>query len=212
MKIEKIDIDYLKRNFFNTAVADIYRALDGKSLVGGFILTFCLIDYLTWIEYGDQKYGFNQWIKKHLIPLNFFYTDRDEELYSVRNGLVHSYGPSRKIVENVFAGYRLVNGDPGSHLQKINTDHLRIDLYSLLCETAFAAHLVFEGLKKECPEDQLDRLRRQIKTFGQDPPEKFAAMHRALTCLDQEIIELNDLKADYTKHILYPPEITSKEA
>jgi hypothetical protein len=203
MEKEKLDISYLKRNFFNTAVADIYRALDGKSIIGAFILTFCLIDYLTWIEFGDQKYGFNQWIKKRLVPLDFCYTGSDEELYSVRNGLVHSYGPSRKMTENVYTGYRLVNGHPGDHLQKINTEHLRIDLYSLLCDTTFAAHLVFEDLKKECKDDQLDRLKRQIKTFGQNPPEKYGEMHRALACMDQDVIELNDLKAAYTELILY---------
>lgn len=204
MNTEKPDIDYLKRNFFNTAVADIYRALDGKSMIGGFILTFCLIDYLTWIEFGEEKKGFNQWVIKRLLPQNIFYTGKDEELYSVRNGLVHSYGPSRKMIDNVFAGYTLLNGRPESHLQRINTEYLRIDLYSLLCETVYAAHLMFEELKLSCPEKQHQRLSRQIKIFKQDPPSKFAEMHRALSCLDKNIIDLNDIKADYTQFILYP--------
>lgn len=197
-------IVYLKRNFFNTAVADIYRALDGRSLIGGFILTFCLIDYLTWIEFGDQKMGFNQWIIKRLLPQNDCYKERDEELYSIRNGLVHSYGPSRKMINNIFAGYTLMHGEPDYHLQKINTKELRIDLYSFLCETVYAAHALFEELKLTCSADQYDRLSRQIKIFGQDPPTKFGEMHRALSCLDKENIDLDDIKSDYTQFILYP--------
>lgn len=204
MNAEKPDIAYLKRNFFNTAVADIYRALDGKSIIGGFILTFCLIDYLTWIEFGEGKKGFNQWVIKRLLPQNIFYTGKDEELYSVRNGLIHSYGPSRKMIDNVFAGYTLLNGWPEYHLQRINANDLRIDLYSLLCETVYAAHLMFEELKLACHEEQYERLSKQIKIFKMDPPSKFAEMHRALSCLDKELFDVNDIRADYTQFILYP--------
>lgn len=198
------DVAYLKRNFFNTAIADIYRALDGKSLVGSCILTFCLIDYLTWIEFGDEKYGFNKWIQKRLVPLNFFYTEKDEELYSVRNGLVHSYGPSHAMISNRFAGYQLLHGDPASHLQKINSDVLRIDLYSLLTETVYAAHQVFEEAITNCPAEQLDRMNRQMKILRTDPPLKYADMHRALSCIDLTQLSLNNVQADYTNYVLFP--------
>lgn len=198
------DIDYLKRNFFNTAIADIYRAIDGKSLVGAFILTFCLIDYLTWIEMGDIKFGFNLWIKKRLLPQNIFYSEKDEELYSVRNGLVHSYGPSNKILKQEFAGYLLHHCQPSDHLQKINTDVLRICLYSLLTETIFAAHQLFEEAKKHCSSEQLARMNKQIKIIGTHPPSRFEDMHLALACLDNNTnLTLNDLKADYCSKILY---------
>lgn len=71
-----METDYNKRNFFNTAIADIYRSIDGKSHIGSFILTFCLIDQLTWIEFGEGKRGFNDWINKRLLPLNIFYTKK----------------------------------------------------------------------------------------------------------------------------------------
>lgn len=198
------DISYLKRNFFNTAIADIYRALDGKSLVGSFILTFCLIDYLTWIEMGDVKFGFNQWVKKRLLPQNIFYLNRDAELYSVRNGLVHSYGPSQKMLKKEFAGYTLYHCQPSDHMQKINTDILRICLYSLLTETIFAAHQLFEEAKVNCPPDQLERMNKQMKIIGVHPPDKFVDMHSALACIDEPTeLTLNDLKADYCSKILY---------
>jgi hypothetical protein len=199
-----LEINAIKRNFFNTAVADTYRAIDGGSLVGAFILTFCLIDHLTWIEFGEERKGFNRLIKERLVPLNFFYTDNDEELYSIRNGLVHTYGPSKAMIEQRFHGYLMVNGRPDSHLQRINSPVLRIDLYSLLCETAFAAHQIFEDCILNCSAEKLDRMKRQITVLGVDPPEKFALMHKALACFDEPNVNVNYVMADYTNYILYP--------
>ena len=196
------DISFLKRNFFNTAVADIYRALDGKSIVGGFILTFCLIEYLNWIEFGEVKRGFNNWVIKRLIPLNALYKDNDEELYSIRNGLVHSYGPSKKMTERVFSGYILVNGSPENHLVRINNENLHIDLYSFLCDTVFAAHQLFEELKLRCPIKQYERLSKQIIVFNQNAPFKFSDMHSGLSSLDKINVNLSDIKSDYTRVFL----------
>jgi hypothetical protein len=193
----------LKRNFFNTAVADIYRAIDGSSLVGAFVLSFCLIDYMTWIEFGEKKGGFNDWIRKRLLPLNVSYLAKDHELYSVRNGLVHSYGPSRAILTRKFGGYQLFACSPSSHLQKVNNDVLKICLYSLLTEIVFAVHQTFEDLGKAANLTQLDRMQRQIIIFGTQPPELFGQMHRALSVFDQDgVVKLRDVQADYAAKIL----------
>jgi hypothetical protein len=200
-----MDIEYKKRNFFNTAIADIYRAIDGKCYVGSFILTFCLIDQLTWIEFGNGKRGFNEWIIKRLKPLNIFYSEKDEELYSVRNGLVHSYGPSRKILSQEFEGYELRHCDPATHLQKVNNGIIKVCLYSLLTETVYAAHLTFEGLKISGSSEQLKRLNNQIAILRTDPPVTYGSMHRALSVFDNpENITLKNIQSDYTKTILYP--------
>ncbi len=154
---------------------------------------------------GDTKYGFNHWIKNRLLPQNIFYSEKDEELYSVRNGLVHSYGPSNKMLKQQFAGYMLYDCHPSFHMQKVNTDVLRICLYSLLTETIFAAHQLFEEAKSNCPAEQLERMNKQMKIIGTPPPDKFADMHSALACMDQSAeLTLNDLKTDYCAKILYP--------
>jgi len=198
-------VELLKRNFFNKAIADIYRALDGKSIVGAFILTFCLIDYLNWIEFGEQKRVFNKWIIKRLLPQNIFYEEKDEELYSVRCGLVHCYGPSKEIINQKYLGYHLMECDPGLHLQQINNDILKICLYSLLTETIYAAHLIFDELKLTASEEQLNRLKRQVNSNNPSPPELYKDMHPALYVFDTyPVIELNHVKAGYTRHILYP--------
>jgi hypothetical protein len=194
----------IKRNFFNGPIADIYRALDGNSVVGAFILTFCLIDQLTWVEFGDKPYGYNEWINKRLVPLNIFYTDNAEELYSVRCGLVHAYGPSKQIIKQKFLGYNLVWCDPGAHLQRINNEILHISLYTLLTDTVYAAHLFFNEFKPLIPADQLSRLKQQIGINRPDPPQRYADMHPALGAFDQyDPVELNHVKSRYSHHILW---------
>lgn len=206
--MDSINIDYRKKNFFNTAIADIYRAIDGKSLVGSFILTFCLIDQLTWIEFGEEKLGFNKWVIKRLLPLNIFYTAKDRELYSVRNGLVHSYGPSRKIIQKTFEGYELQYCSPEFHLQRVNNNILRICLYSLLTETVYAAHLTFEEFKIQGTKEQIGRMEQQLAILRTKPPQKYAQMHRELEALDEpSTLSVRYLQADFTKMILYPGHI-----
>jgi hypothetical protein len=204
----KIDIEHLKKNFFNQAIGDIYRALDGKSIVGSFILTFCLIDHLNWIEFGDQKFGYNRWIVKRLLPQNIFYTDRDEELFCVRCGLVHTYGPSKTIISQKFMGYHLMECNPALHLQNINNRILNICLYSLLTDTIYAAHVLFEELKIAADNEQLIRLNSQVNSANNNPPAAYKDMHIALGIFDStNTITANHIKGDYTKYILYPDDV-----
>lgn len=201
------DINYYKRNFFNTAIADIYRALDGKSHIGAFTLTFCLIDNLTWLEFGhttDLKVNFCKWIKKRLAPMYIFYEPHAEELYSVRCALVHTYGPSNEMIKKKYDGYLLNVERTGSHLQKINNNILRLCLYSLLTDTIYAAHLIFDELEQDKSPEIIKRLESQIKIIGIEPPELYKEMHLALSVMDnKEEISLHTIRADYTEKILY---------
>jgi len=194
----------IKRNFFNGPIADIYRALDGKSIAGAFILTFCLIDQLTWIEFGDKKHGYNEWIIKRLLPQDFRYRDKDEELYSVRCGLVHAYDPSKSILSQKFLGYHLHERSPAMHLQRINNPVLNICLYSLLTETIYAAHCMFEEFAPIIPTEQLRRFKQQVDGNRRDPPHFYGEMHPALGVFDKYYpTEANHVKAGYTEHLLY---------
>jgi len=194
----------IKCNFFNGPIADIYRALDGNSFVGAFILTFCLIDQLTWIEFGDKKYGYNEWINKRLLPLDIRYADKAEELYSVRCGLVHAYGPSKQIINQKFLGYKLVWSNPELHLQRINSNVLYISLYTLLTDTIYAAHLLFEEFKPLIPSEQVRRFKQQIGINRTDPPQLFGHMHAALGIFDRYYpVELNHVKSGYSHHVLW---------
>lgn len=200
------DIYYHKRKFFNTAVADIYRALDGKSYIGGFTLTFCLLDYLAWLEFGggNVKENYLKWTKQRLIPLNNFYTGQEEELYSVRCALIHTYGPSQKITNKRYAGYKLSFNNCGMHMQKVNNDILQLCLYSLLTEIVFAAHLFFEEINSAQLIQVQERLNNQIVIIDSEPPELYSQMHTALSVLDYDSVTLNDIQGDFTTKMLYP--------
>lgn len=193
----------LKRNFYNTAVADILRAIDGGSQVGAFVLNFCLIDYANWIEFGSQPEGYKRWLEKYIMPISFNYQGKAEELYSVRNGLVHSYGPSKKIIAKEFAGYSLHKENVGMHMQRLNSPVLNICLYSILTDTIYGLHSMFESLDEKDIE-KMDRLDKQITIQGVTPPTKYSQMHRALHPFDSlEVIALNHIRAAYTECILY---------
>jgi hypothetical protein len=47
----------IKRSFFNTSIADIYRAIDGNCLTGAYTLLFCSMDALAIIEADEDKPG-----------------------------------------------------------------------------------------------------------------------------------------------------------
>jgi len=188
----------IKRNFFNGPIADIYRALDGNSVVGAFSLTFCLIDQLAWLEYGNQHSRYPDWIKKRLLPNNIFYTNKEKELYRVRCGIIHTYGPNTG--ETV--DYDLMACAPGSHLQRINNNSLKICLYSLLTETVYAAHLIFEEFGPLIPVEPLLRLKQQLRR--RDTPQLYRDMHPALGIFDKyDSIELNHVKSGYSHHVLW---------
>ncbi len=202
------DIAYHKRNFFNTAIADILRAIDGGSKIGAFTLTFCLTDHLTWLEFGhtaDLKGHFSKWIEKRLTPHYIFYKYYGDELYSVRCALVHTYGPSKEMINKKFEGYLLSFENVGSHLQKINSGILRLCLYSFLTDVIFASHLFFEELQEKGDFQVIERLKKQIIISGIEPPLSFKDMHRALSVFDnKEEITLNSIRSCYTETILYP--------
>lgn len=202
------DISFHKRNFFNTAIADILRAIDGGSKIGAFTLTFCLIDHLAWLEFGhttDLKGHFSKWVEKRLTPHYIFYNSYGEELYSVRCALVHTYGPSKEMIKQKFEGYQLHAEYVGMHLQKVNSGVLKLCLYSLLTDVIYAAHLFFEELNKNEDPEIIDRLKRQIIIFNTETPLLFKDMHRALSVFDsKEEITLNSIRSCYTESILYP--------
>jgi len=196
------EIDRLKRNFFSTAVADVYRAIDGNSRIGSFILTFCLIDHLAWIEYGDNPGTYNKWIKKRLVPVNHFYKGNDKELYSLRCGLIHNHGPSRWGED--FKPYRLRPCDPAFHMQQLNDEVRFVCLYTLVTDVIYAAHIMFEEMKENANVDQIRRLQKQIKILGDSLVKPYKEMHDALSVFDsKETVTLIDVKSDYSMKILW---------
>jgi hypothetical protein len=86
----------------------------------------------------------------------------------------------------------------------VNTPVLRICLYSLVTDVVYATHLTFEDLAEYCSDEQMKRLESQIGLSGMKVPNSYSEMHRALACFDSPgEITMTDIRADYTKEILY---------
>ena len=93
--MEKIEV--IKYKFFSSAVADIVKALSGGALTGGYILSFCCIDYLGLALHPDKtntKSDLKEYLEKYLGKVNPNYIKYSDHLYAIRCSLVHSYGPS----------------------------------------------------------------------------------------------------------------------
>lgn len=88
-----------KHDFFDTAVADILRALDGGSLMGAVILSMCCIDYMGLAMNPSEtntRSDFKKFVKNHMSEANFIYSNDAiaDAIYAVRNSLIHTYGMS----------------------------------------------------------------------------------------------------------------------
>lgn len=55
MTEQKLDANIIRRSFFNTSIADIYRAIDGGSLVGAYTLLFCSLDALANMDSSESS-------------------------------------------------------------------------------------------------------------------------------------------------------------
>jgi hypothetical protein len=200
--IRKVVILKNKRKFFHTAVADIFRCIDGQAIVAPFSQTLCLIDQMAWVEFGKVRNSFNMWMEKRMTTLSIYYGHTIEELYLIRCGLIHSFGPPAD-KSGIYKGYLLSPYD-GLHLQRLNSPVLRVNLYNLVTDTVYATHRTFEDLAENCSDEQMQRLDSQIGLPSMTVPHTYAEMHRALACFDNPgEITITDIRADYTREILY---------
>lgn len=202
-------IEAYKRNYFDTAIADVYRAIRGGSLTSSFTLMFCIIDSLAIMQYGNEKRSFNKWINRWLLPLNILYTERDELLYALRCSLVHSYGVSNAQVKQKISFY-LSHKGVGEHLIVYNRTSMKvtdaidflggimaIKLPEFLAETTIASFMFFDFLKT-LPADSsiIDRMFNLLRLhFPNNPTEEqlksiatkpYASMDQCLSVLDTE--------------------------
>lgn len=201
----KNNLQQLKKSFFNTAIADIPRAIEGGSIIGAYILTFCLIDYMGWIEYGGGPRSFNRWVAQRMGPIqnHYQYDEIVSELYSVRCGLIHTYGPSRHILKKDYEGYRLNLIEPSAHMCRINSGHLQLCLYSLSSHVIWAAHLAFDALIESHSHEQFLRAAQQLIIFNSgDVNRSYGEMHWSLAPLDSAQ-KINEFQCTYDL-IFYP--------
>ncbi|TKJ42463.1 hypothetical protein CEE37_01915 [candidate division LCP-89 bacterium B3_LCP] len=143
------DYNILKFNFFDTAVADIIRAIEGRSLMGAYILSFCCIDYmgLGLDPTKDRNTGndFKKFISEYMKKLNAKYGSLDDDLWRIRNSLIHTYGQSNA-TQQVKLRFILHHDQSPMHLRKqVNGAGHRVflNLPDFVSEIAAAIEIYF---------------------------------------------------------------------
>jgi hypothetical protein len=116
------DYNIVKFDFFDTAVADILRAIDGSSLMGSFILSFCCIDYMGLAmnptKEKNSSDDFKLFVRDWMSSANESYRVLDEHLWAVRNSLIHTYGES-KATKDMNLSFSFSHEHPENHLRLI---------------------------------------------------------------------------------------------
>ena len=116
------DYNIVKFDFFDTAVADVLRAIDGGSLMGSFILSFCCIDYMGLAmnpaKEKNTSDDFRLFVRDWMSAANESYRVLHDHLWAVRNSLIHTYGESRT-TKHMNLSFSLSHEHPGNHLRLI---------------------------------------------------------------------------------------------
>lgn len=181
----------IRINLFGRSVADIYRAIDGNSLMGAHILIFCLIDYVSYIREGEQQYAYNRFVDDYLSK-NQNSNYNGKELYAIRCALVHTYGLSNAMSAADLNGYLFGHKVPQNHLVK-QDKIIFLNLSNFLFDTVKSTWQCFEDLLRIDENDKKDvceRGQKLLKVFGPDGVslyhKSFAETHPCLAPLDLE--------------------------
>lgn len=110
----KDKIKAIKFNLFDMAICDVVRAIRGGSLVGAFILSLCIIDYLAGIYRKADEGYYKKIVSTYFKKLNPKYDPN--YLYAVRCSLVHLYGKSDTL-EDANIRFNLQHKNPENHLR-----------------------------------------------------------------------------------------------
>lgn len=208
--------EILKFDFFDTAVADIFRAMDGGSILGSYILAFCCIDYMG-VAYDPKvkntRTQFKNFVKEYMGEVNSEYKDLSEHIYAVRNSLVHSYGSS-DATEKLNLVPRFSHLHPELHLAVTKIDDKEIIHFNLpefvselvaaielffrtkigLNDNSIIWHLkLFAVLNLEANHNRKEMLLTEI------PPH--SKSHRHLRILEQPGVNINTIQTTIRKNI-----------
>lgn len=201
-----MEVSILRKRFFDTAVADILRAIDGRSLVGAVTLALCVIDYLAYLRPVCRKTGDNYkaFLEDFLVRFEPRYNK--EWIYALRCALVHTYAQADAMErsEPRLDGYLLRHLDPTFHLSG-SDNILRLNVESFVTDIVWLAWRFFNSLPdnpQEVEENGDELLVVGISDSQADKPYK--NMHRALRELDKDSPRYEDLCANIRQAIMEP--------
>lgn len=138
-----------KWKLFNYAFGDIVRSIRGRALMGAWILSFCFIDYLTYITFGNNgdQQDYKNFIEDKLNPIsNFNY--HSDFVWALRNALIHTYGESRKTKE-LNLKYSFTHATPAYHNKfDANSNSYSLNLNNFVFDILKVSINLFEHLEK----------------------------------------------------------------
>jgi len=186
----------LRKRFFDTAVADILRAMDGHALVGATTLSVCVIDHLAYLRApgetnrSEYKAVVRDFLKKKTNP-NY----KPEWIYALRCALVHTYANSGAMTGANLSGYTLKHLDPAFHLSGSDSI-LRLNVESFVTDVVWAAWLFFASLKDSSKVQKKGDKLLVVQLSDSEASKPFKKMHQALRELDKDSPNYDDLYAD----------------
>lgn len=148
-------LSIVKHCFFDMAVADIVRAIRGRSLMGAFTLSMCAIDAMAYLRNALPNRGtrlnFIKWAEDWIVPVNE--DCRADVLYALRCGLVHTSGYAGAMQACGLQGFRYVNNKPSEHWTQPQPNTYVVNLDTHVAEVIVAAFAFFDELSSMCAVD-----------------------------------------------------------
>jgi hypothetical protein len=160
------EIKSAEMKIFSYVIGDILKTIKGGALMGAFIQTFCLIDYLAAIarlaNNNQNAANYKEFIEKYLRGYD------PEKLYAIRCGLVHTYGQSERMKKAKLDGYIFQHKNPENH-KKYMDNVYRLNLSNFVFDIIKATFQFFSELKQK-QESELyeykERAKNIISIFG----------------------------------------------
>lgn len=131
-------IKFVKQQLSSWAFEDIKRASRGGSKMGAFILSGCLIDYLSSFYSGNdsKEQYYKEFSEKYLPAYN------PEDLYvSMRCKLVHNYTEGGKFV--------FTDNHPELHCKKTNDNQLLLNLEDFMSDIEIGINNYFSDVDSD---------------------------------------------------------------
>lgn len=195
-------IKQAKMKIFTYIVGDILKTIKGGALMGAFIQSFCLVDYLSAIA----KLADNDSINENYIKLIEKYLDQydAEKIYAIRCGLVHTYGQSDRMKKSNLSGYSFQHKNPENHRRYENNVYW-LNLSNFVFDIIKAAFQFFHELEQK-EEDVLSEYAERANTIisvvgplGISLSSNYGNIDTILSCMDAQGISWNILENELYK-------------
>jgi|SRR3989304_7857347 len=163
--LEQINIAKMK--IFTYVIGDILKSISGGALMGAFIQSFCLIDYLSAIARLTNNDAIGDNYEKFV---ECYFKDYDQKkLYAIRCGLVHTYGQSRSMESADLDGYTFQHKNPANH-RKYDKRIYWLNLSNFIFDVIIATHNLFSGFEQKANKGEkipeIERANKIILVWG----------------------------------------------